>query len=334
VVLELKGYSGYRYGMGEESPLARKTIPLTGNTFEGELKLPVLRPGYYYLVLKQGDTELLSRGLSVETYQKPAYQLEIEKEKRAIFAGEETNFQVKASFFEGTPVPGVSLNYYINGQQGTVKTDNQGRGTISYTGKVDPEMYRQYAYAYLGVDAQLPEAGEISATSVLYVFKSKVHLGGEVIREGDTFNLDLKLSQVELDKINTGEYLLEENYVRDPVPGSPVKVSLYQDVWEKIESGERYDFINKRVEKAYYYRHSTRHIRDYDLTTDGAGKASLKGTVEEGESYYLEVTAKDGEGREVIQRYHIPGSNYYYEYSYYHLKPESAMNSPGETTRA
>jgi hypothetical protein len=89
--------------------------------------IPVLKPGYYYLSIKSVDKTLTSRGFSVELYEKPAYSLEVTPEKRALFAGEGMNYESKPPFLRVTPVTGLSLSYYINGESGTVQTGDAGK---------------------------------------------------------------------------------------------------------------------------------------------------------------------------------------------------------------
>lgn len=323
ITVELRGSGGYYYEKSQDAPILREEVVLDGNTFTGRLQLPLLKPDYYYLQVKMGDISLLSRGFSVETYQKPAYQLSITPEKKAIFAGEGMNFKVQASFFEGTPVPGVSLKYHIEGKQGVVETDSRGAARIPYIGKVNDSFYSPRSY-YVGVSSNLPEVGEISTSSNIYVFAGQVHIKGDVTREGKNFNLQVKLSDIDLTRVNEGEYPVEENFVTGPVANSLVKGTIFQDVWEKVETGERYDFISKEVVKTFYYKHSTQEVADFSLITDGDGIGTYSGTLDEENSYFLEISAQDNEGRVIKEKIPVPGSRKVnqYDFTYQYLKPE------------
>lgn len=329
VTIELMGTDGPIYEGAGNVPLQTMNAKLEGNTFTGAMKLPVLKPGYYYFNVKAGEINLLSRGFSVETYQKPSYTLTITPEKRAIFSGEGTNFEVKAAFFEGTPVPELKLNYNFYGEQGSVVTNDKGTAKIPYIGKHRDDIYSPYQYIYLGVDASLPESGEINSSSEFYVFKSKVYLKGSITRQKDAFSFTGNLSNVDLTEVNEGNYPSEENFLKGPAANTLVKGSLYQDVWTKVEAGERYDFINKKVEKLYHYDHSTKHITDFSLISDSEGKITYNGTLDSEGSYYLELSAQDDEGREFKRRYYVHGSGggYYPEYKYYYLQPAQPQES-------
>lgn len=329
VTVELMGTDGPLYEGAVAAPIQTLNAQLEGDIFTGEMKLPVLKPGYYYFNVNVGEVNLLSRGFSVETYQKPSYTLTVTPEKRAIFAGEGTNFQAKAAFFEGTPVPELKLNYSFYGEQGSVVTDDKGVARIPYIGKHNNDNYSPYQFIYLGVNASLPEAGEINGSSEFFVFKSKVYLNGSITRKDNDFSLTAKLSTVELTKVNEGNYPSEENFIKGPAANTLVKGSLYQDVWTKVEAGERYDFINKKTEKIYHYDHSTQHITDFSLITDSQGYITYNGTLDAEGSYYVELSAQDNEGRELKRKYFVYGSGggYYPEYKYYYLQPEQAENS-------
>jgi hypothetical protein len=337
IVLELWGGAGPLYEGAPEQPILSRKISLAGNTFTGEVKLPVLKPGYYWLAVKTGDATLLSRGFSVDTYQKPAYRLTVTPTKRAVFAGEVMSFQVQAAFFEGTPLPGLNLSYHVQSHTGTITSDDRGEAGIPYTGTLDVDYYSPYTYANLWLNATLPEAGEITESGEVLVFKGKVALSGEAEQKGDTFTLLTRLTGVDLGKINAGDYVTPENFLTGPVPEGLIEGKIYQDVWTKRETGQYYDFINKRVEKVYNYRHSTKLIGNFSLVTGSDGTAAYSGKLEPGNSYYLELATRDSDGRQVRQRVEITGSGEnnspgYRDYRLGLLEAKSVY-LPGETVR-
>lgn len=310
ITLELRGTDGPYYRGAEDSPILTQDILVEDKTYSGQIKLPVLKPGYYYIQIKMGDTILLSRGFSVETYQKPSYKLTLDQNKKAIFAGESMDFQAKTTFFEGTPVPKMELNYRLQEQNGTVTTDEKGEVSIPYNGSILYDDHSSYHFVTLGVNAILPEAGEIYSSAELYVFKSKVYLTGEAKREKNTYNLTAKMSRVDLTDINNGQYIAEEHFLKEPIANSPIKASLYQEVWTKVESGKSYNYISKQVEKTYHYNYSTKHVGDYELITDSNGTVKHTGELDLDNSYYLELTAVDNEGRSFTRRVHIGRDGY------------------------
>ncbi len=337
VEVELEGAGRYYHGEAwGNSPIVSETIPLEGNTYTGAIALPQLKPGYYYLTVKADGVTMASRGFSVETYQKPSYQLTVEPEKKAVFAGEATRFKAAAHFFEGTPVPQLSLECRINDETKAVVTDKEGVAEIPYTGKMSSTQSSNYRINYLGVRTALPEYGEITAESGIYVFRSRVYLQAEAEWKADYVVVNAVLSQVDLSRINEGEYPSEENFIAETMPNSTIQGKIYRDVWEKTEQGERYDYLSKKVVKQYLWKHSAEHVDDVIMTTDSKGRATVSIELPQDDSYYIDLTAVDNEGYEFSRRVWLGKGNsnqgYYDAYQYYHLETKQGEEqfAPGE----
>ncbi|NLV15689.1 MAG: alpha-2-macroglobulin [Syntrophomonadaceae bacterium] len=317
ITLELRGQEYLRYGQYDNSPVLSESIAIDGNTFDGQVKLPVLKPGYYSLNIVSGDTVLTSRGFSVQTYQKPAYNLSIEPEKKTLLLGEKTRVKVKTAFFEGTPVPEVNLSYYAGNKQGKVTTDALGEAQIELIGEAPSDSYGLYNYRYISVTANLPEVGHIQANTGLIVFGSKVYLTGEAQAKGNTFDLKARLRHVDINGMKDDANFQMDEFIKGPVVNGAVKGQLWEEVWKKTEAGERYDFINKKVEKIYDYQRSERLIEEFSIQTGPDGYATYKGRIDPDKNYFVTLTAVDGEGRESRAKLYINpffdmNSKYYY----------------------
>ncbi|MDX9871120.1 MAG: Ig-like domain-containing protein [Clostridia bacterium] len=338
LTVELKSGGGMYY-RGDNAPILSQKVRVENNTFTGSIKLPVLYPDYYYLQVKYGETVLTSRGFEVETYQKPAYQLTLSTDKRAVFVGEGMNVETQATFFEGTPVPKLGLNYFILGSSGTVTTGEKGTAKVPYIARTGEDYaFMPYFAQYMRVSATLPEAGEIYATKNIFVFNSKVHIKGEAVRQGEEVTLQADLSRIDLTKINQGADFDEKNYLSGPAANVPVQGKVYQEVWEKRDAGEYYDFISKKVIPSYYYEYSERHISDFSMISDENGKSAYTLSLSADNSYFIVLTAEDSEGRRIKNRVHVPGATSprgYNYYSYYYLKDVTPGKSylPGETVQ-
>ena len=169
---------------------------------------------------------------------------------------------------------------------------DKGEASILYNGFNQYEDYAPYRYVSMWVNALLPEVGEIHSSADLYVFKSKVYLTGEAKRQADSFFLTAKLSKVDLTDINNGQYMAEEHFLKEAVANTPIKASLYQEIWTKVESGQRYNFITKQTEKTYHYNYSTKHLNDFELITDADGTVKYTGTIDFQNSYYIDLDRK------------------------------------------
>jgi len=335
VTIELYGGDRYFYSGTEIAPILTQKVPVQSKVFQGQLKLPLLKPGYYYLEVKIDDTVVLSRGFEVATYAKPSYTLTLTQDKKAVFAGETINFEVEASFFEGTPLPGLELSYYVQDSKSSVTTDQRGKARISYTPTAEPES-SPYRYGSIGLNAVLPEAAEIYASAEFYVFTSGVYLTGETQRQDDGYTLNVKLSKVDLTQINAGEYPAEENFLTDTLPNRAIKGALYQEVWTAREIGRRYDYINKQVVPTYHYDYSTVKLDEFTLQTSADGTASYRGNLPDRQStYFIELEAEDEKGRKTKRKFYIYGSgNVNPEYRYYSLQQKKTDTGykPGEVT--
>lgn len=332
LTIEVYGYDGAYYPGGEISPVLTQETAVKDDCFQGQIKLPVLKPGYYELQVKSGDVQLLSRSFSVENYQKPAYQVTLTQDKKAIFAGEKVNFRFSAAFFESTPVPSLSLHYFLSDQEGDLTTDAKGTAILSYTGKAHAENYTDYDFQTCAANATLPEAGEIYNYAELLVFKSKVYINGQAIRQKDTYTLSAKLSSVDLTKLNNGEFASEENYLQGPVANAPVKAKLYQEVVTRTETGQYYDFISKKVVKSYNYDYATKLVSEFALTTASDGTLKYTGQIDPKESYNLYLTAQDSDGRSFTRQLTISKQDPQPDNAYYFLQGTPGIDgyNPGD----
>ena len=110
--------------------------------FAFELPLRDLPFGWYELQLWSGETRLAARGFSVEVIRKPAYRLSIEAERNFYIAGDRIRATVSASFYDGTPVPGVEIDTSV-GRMAT--TNALGRARVGYIAAIEDESQRRRA---------------------------------------------------------------------------------------------------------------------------------------------------------------------------------------------
>ncbi|MHB1419997.1 MAG: hypothetical protein ACYCX4_10545 [Bacillota bacterium] len=196
VQVRLTRWDSSTYSEGATVLLA-KDVTLQEHNFTGELKLPGLKPGYYQFQITSGTKVLMTQGLEVKLYTKPAYKISISADKKAVYAGETVHYDVGASFFEGTPVAGIKLEYNTNGKFGGISADAQGQAQVIYQPAYQ-DNGSLYEYHNFNVHASLPEAGEITAESGVMVFPNDVQLQYAQKVENDQAILDLQLNEVEL----------------------------------------------------------------------------------------------------------------------------------------
>ena len=197
--LEVRLYEGMRWiyddRVGTDRvPLASTTVTTDdAGMFQGELPLDRLFPGSYGLEVYLGDQFLNAERVSVETYTKPAYQLEIASNMIALFSGDRVDYTIRSKFFEGTPLPNLPVKFNDNK---ALTTDEAGTATISET-YTNTKSYD--SYPTVTVQSAQEEEGEIVADKSIRVFPSQHEINitsqkeenGTAEIQGNLLNIDL-----------------------------------------------------------------------------------------------------------------------------------------------
>ncbi len=324
VVAEVRR-SDYYGASGEVLPLVQATLPVQKGTFIGGLDLPNLKPGHYELRVRMDNDMLLSQWFEVATYAKPAYQLAVTSDKQAIFTGEPVTFDVKASFFEGTPVPGMTLNYNIgNDRDVQVATDAKGEATITYTPPHSPGEVNWYPESlWFNIHAGLAEIGEVTDERRVSLFTRDLLSSVKVAYAPESATVQVQLNQVTLDELNAGG----SNYKGAAVPGRAVRFTLIEMHWNQISMGQYYDFIEKVTRTRYRYEEAHRTIGTFDATSDANGQASYTFPVDPAQQYRVEYRTLDSRGLPVSGSAYVSGREFQSPYDdreyagWYHLEP-------------
>ncbi|TET95262.1 MAG: hypothetical protein E3J29_07185, partial [Dehalococcoidia bacterium] len=296
--------------MGEYQPVlvARTTVTTTAmGTFIGELDLEGVSPGFYYLRTRLGDQVITSEYLEVEDFIKPAYKIDVIPSRKAVFAGEEMEFTVEASFFDGSPVPNVTLDY--SGEvSGTLTTDEAGWAVVPYTASAEP---LDHMWHVLNVTPALAEEGEISGSGRVRVFPAALTLDVDSQFSEGSATVSGTVYDVDLDRINDDEARDLSDYRGDPASGRRVMAEVVERSYRRIEVGETYDFIAKIVRKEYDYERVMTPLGQFSATSDAQGRFSLSFPAEEGNSYEVTLSVTDDAGRTFsTQRWVYAGASF------------------------
>lgn len=301
-----------------EMVIEEKNLPVSDfDTFEGEFTFSNLNPGTYQVRVKVGDDILANQYVSIETYTKPAYTIDVSTPKKAIFEGDTAVFDLWAHFFDGTPVAGLQLEYLGPFGNGKVTTDDNGKVHLELaTPTVNPEWSPDFAY--LTVHPVQTELANIETSGNMYVFGPRY---GIDVRAETSGNITGTVYAVDLSRINSSEDFTWD-FRGNPVPNTKAQVTVKRTWFDKIETGTRYDFINKKTYKTYRYEPREEQVSDGSATTNQDGQFVYTFTPIKDQSYTITVHADDGTGRTAVRStYLYTGPRFYGGYggfdSYY-----------------
>ena len=323
VTVELMKYSYYS---GDESVLLSREMELTPyGTYSGELSFENYNPGSYYVVVRSGEDTLEQMYVTIENYVKPAYKLETDQDKEVCYTGEAVNINVKASFFEGSPVSGLDINYNAD-TYGPLKNAN-GQLTCGSDGKASLRYVPETVNSQSGVDWRPlnvyfyfenanAEEEDIQTGADILVFPRDlmVDISGKI--EDNLFKIDVKTNKIDITKLaNKENYYNSDNYRGDSID-TDLKVKIIEKHWEKEIIGQYYDFINKVSRDRYRYYEVTKTVEQFDLATVN-GTAQYQSPCKDFSwynTYEMEVLGFDTQGRPISFTGYIYRSNLYSDY--------------------
>ncbi|HAU07788.1 MAG: Large extracellular alpha-helical protein [Candidatus Yanofskybacteria bacterium GW2011_GWF1_44_227] len=329
---ELKVYLSNSYWTDFDGPdtrvLAEGTTKVTDyNTFTGALDIKNIKPGYYTLTIKNGEDIVVAKGVNIETYTKPAYRLVVDADKKAVFEGETVNYNIRAEFFDGTPVANLEIKYYqaanINKK---LRLDKNGVGKISVVAQnYGSKWYPQYMN--MTVMPSVAEEGEISTSTYVYVFGPNVTMQINQGLKNLNSTLDINLNRVDLEKANK-ELDFWNGYKGAPVSGRDVNIEIYEQISKSEETGRRYDPITKEMIPEYRYWVEENKLQKDVVRTDGAGKAAHTYKLEKNKSYKFQISTQDDKGVAIVDTRYAYGSNYNFGYGSYYGAWGIVLNGP------
>jgi hypothetical protein len=300
-------------GSGSESEyepvvVAEDTITTSPmGTFTGELSFAGVSAGYYNLEVAVGDQVVTSTYLEVRDFVKPAYKIDVVPDRKAVFAGETVTFDVSATFFEGSPVPNLGLNY-SGMAQGQLTTDAAGHATVTAAAPTGEASVGRVDSVSLNVVPQLAEEGEITGSAWVQVFPAAVTFDDlqTDFRDGQAA-VEGQLTAVDLDRINSEQAEDYNDFLGDPLPGRRVDARVEEVTYDQIQEGEYYDFIAKVVRPRYRYEERRRPLPNLQATTDAQGRFAFTFAGSEDVTYEVTLSAVDDAGRQAVRETGVYG---------------------------
>jgi hypothetical protein len=337
VRLTMNDWYDYYY---EPIVISETKAQIKNGSIVGKMDLQNLTPGYYSMEFMLGDKVVSTQYITIQSYTKPAYDIEVAPEKYAVFAGEDIVLNVKAKFFEGTPVPGLELSYMADGDSSsnTVTTDGFGNAQVKIPTSYDcSEPNCDYPlYNHIVFNPAKSEEGEIFGDAQVRVFGPKITTAVEISpANNNTEKIITTVNKINLDKINKGDESFYGDSTGDPAAGISLNAKIIEISYDKVETGTHYDFINKIVQKEYRYDEVKKTIGTFSGVTDNSGKFEHDFNASPDKNYEADIVADDGSGRkdEATQYFYASGNymsdGYESDYNYYSLNLKDKNRKDG-----
>jgi alpha-2-macroglobulin len=264
-------------------------------TFIGSLPLKGASPGYYALEVLDGKQTVASTYVEVRDFATPAYKLDVETSRRAVFAGDRLDFEILARFFEGTPVPGLRVRAHMPGDTRDLVTDDSGR-TV-YRMRAGFAGLGAFNWVALNARPALAEEGEITGGAQAQVFAAAIALESSARRTRDRVTVRGTAFRVDLSRLNAGTEEDLADYKGPVAAGRVVTATVTETFYRKVKEGEDYDYVNKVVRPRYRFVPVRRPHGTFSATTDRAGRFSISFAATRDRSYEIKLAVKDDEGR-------------------------------------
>lgn len=286
-----------------------KDVPLKiadDGTFIGETEIKNFLPGYYYLKMYQGKEVISQNGFEVGDYVKPAFNLTLTTDKKAVFAGENMNFHVKSNFFDGTPVANLEIDDY--GKKGPYKTNENGEAKVTFMAKNEgaAECEKNPYYCsdthnfYYEITSSLSEATEIYASESVRIFDSHLSIkaDGKTLEENGKMMGQVKVQAnwVDLSRLNAGGEHDYYDYLGAVAKDRIIDGDITEISWRQVETGQRYNFIEKKVEKIYRHDRIEKRLEGFRLQTDENGIIDYKFEIAPEKYYMINLYGPDNDG--------------------------------------
>jgi alpha-2-macroglobulin len=293
---------------GGNAPIAQvEATPRPTGAFTGSLALEDVPEGSYLVELVADGEVITNDFIEVGRILKPAYRLDVVTGRRVYIAGDRIRVTATASFYEGTPVPGVRLR--VSGfKDATPTTDATGsaivRGSARLDGDYDhedPDVQAVY------VAPARAEEGEIEGGSREFiVFPSMWTVRADADIRGGRVRISGGVNVVDRDRLETeiadGKPVWDLDPRGAPVTDRTVTVAFTELIPVRTQTGTTYDFIEKRVVPVYEYDQRERAAGTLKLKTDDHGRFSGSIAASDADhDYSIKMTLTDPDGHQAIR---------------------------------
>lgn len=293
--------SGADRSPGVPSIVTVTAKPGKDGSFTATLPVAGLPLGGYEVRAMVDGRVVVSRWLEVTVIRKPAYQLDLVPNHRAVISGTKVDWTATATFFDGTPVPALDLRLADSASEGDriARTDASGIATESIIVKSEEGAEEEQGWS-LGAGPVGPEGAEISVSGSTLVFPSAYDLDAQGVISSGRLMVDGSLHQVDLAKVERA--IAAGTWSGDAagraVGGKRIAVTVTEIVPVRRLVGNEYDFIEKIVRPRYEYDIQRKTLDSLTVVSGADGRIRFSLAVPNVDhEYEVVLSIKDGAGR-------------------------------------
>lgn len=309
--VELPERLSLSFGMSAEIGDVKEIAVAADGTFSAQFSYINRKETYgVWLKLLDGDRVMHDKWVRIKDYVKPTYEFDVTAPRYAVMPQRDSiPVEVNARFYEGTPAEGLQFTvdkYY------SLKTDRNGYGKEEIKSD-DRSLWWCSSWSFetrlSGVE------NEYTA-----VYKSIPSFYRDVMLETDydqeTHTLTLTTTQMDLGKVE--EFLDAEKRDYEILKKQPfdteITVSVTHRYTEVTETGNRYDYIEKKTYPTYSYKSHEDDLGTFTVSTVN-GVGTLKSAkLNSDQGYYdFKFSYRDTLGQ--VTQDHTSVSNYKTVYS-------------------
>jgi hypothetical protein len=288
-------------GSAAPAIVAQEVTPAADGTFAADLAFTGLPLGDYDVQAVVAGRVVVSSWIEVTIIRKPAYALSLVPDHTAVITGSRVTWTAAATFFEGSPVPGLPVDAMSDLFEDTrsATTDAFGVATFRLQVRADPDE-EGATDRNLSISPRGPETSEITASSDVVVFPSAYQVRGTGSVVDGRLLVRGTLRAVDLEHV---ERLIAQGRWDGEAPGTGVAAgridaSIIELIPVRRQVGTDYDWIEKVVRPRYEYEIQRHPVATVTVTTGSDGTFTLRRAVPDPDhEYEIVLTARDAAGR-------------------------------------
>jgi len=292
------------------------TVPaatVATGAYGARLELAGMPTGWYTLQAVVDGDVVATRWIEVAVIRKPAYELSLVPDQRAVVVGTAVEWTATATFFDGTPAAHVPLRFrdqaYGSDIERVATTDAAGVASVTLAARApsyggDGGRWEDSESWYVDVQPTGPESGAIYGQATVLVFPTAYALRASGTLTNSTLGVTGTLNLVDLAAVDrslgagTWEGLVPGAGLGAVVPGKPISVAVTELITVRTRVGDDYDFIDKVVRPRYEYTTTRKALATLRATSVGDGSFALSLAVPDTSHLYeIILTTTDDRGR-------------------------------------